>query len=288
MARQRQVERIFPTVESLFDAITTKNPFSDERPYLASRTVEKKDNSRTPFYQTGSFREAKEFATAGGWTGAGESAGEALAGVMSKLRETIKPEPTRVYAAAGAFPHIALAAAGNPQHMIRPVPVPGSGKGRTVRVLVNCSASAGIKTPTMIARGVAYVALVEALQSLGYSVEVWVGVATETGKARFCGAWKIKTAGGQIDRDRLIFHMANPSNLRRLGFAVLESLSDNEREALSCAGGGGYGMPSSFTESFMNQIAADVVADAPIRLGERAADDPVSFVIETLTGLNII
>jgi hypothetical protein len=282
MAKQLKVERIFQTVESLFDAITTENPFSNERPYLASRA---KGNE---WYGTDSFRAAETFATAGGWSGAGESAGDAIAGVMSKLRETIKPEATRVYAAAGAFPHVALAAAGNPVHMIRPVPTPGTGKGRTVRVLVNCAASAGISQQTMIARGVAYVALVEALQSLGYSVELWVGFSNETGKARLGVAWKIKTAGGQIDRDRLIFNLANPSNYRRLGLAVMESLSNEEREALHCAGGGNYGTPTPFTESFMNQIAADVVADAPIRLGERAERDPVGFVIETLTGLNII
>jgi hypothetical protein len=47
-------------------------------------------------------------------------------------------------------------------------------------------------------------------------------------------------------------------------------------------------MPDSIPDSTRESIKPDVCADAPIRLGSRAQTDPVGFVIDTLTGLDLI
>jgi hypothetical protein len=270
----------FDSLESLFDQIGGKPRF-------------KNASSRKPGAWSGtkSFTECQSFAQHGGWDAANEAADQAVAAITAKVRETVQPQATRVYASSGAFPVVSLAIAGNPAHMIRPVPDMNAGRAKTVRVLLNVCCSGGVSTDVMIRRGVAYAALVEIIQSLGYSVDLWVGTAMAGrygGTGRFNTAWRVKAAGGVLDRDRLLFNVANPSNLRRIGFAVMETMSKADRDTFGVRVGGGYGMPDKFTTDFIDSIKPDVVADAAIMLGSRGHGDPVAWVIDTLSGLDLL
>lgn len=273
----REVNMTYPSLDDLFSAIGGKERF-------------KGASSRKPgdWSGTASFKQCQTFAQHGGWDAANEQADQAVAAITAKVRDSITVQSERLYANTGAIPNVAMFVAGNPAHMIQHVPSPRAGRAKTVRVLVNVCCSGGVSTATMIRRGVAYAALVEVIQSLGYSVDLWCGTAhgSRGGTARFNAAWRVKPEGGVIDRDRLLFNMANPSNLRRIGFAIMETMSAKDRKAFGVPGG--YGTVEKFTTGFVDSIKPDVVSDASIMLGSSGHGDPVGWVIDTLTGLDLI
>jgi len=270
------INKTFDSLESLFDSIS-------EEQFTGAASHKVGD-----WYGTESFEQCQEFAQFGGWDVANEQAEKAVASILATVRDSIKVQPDRLYANVGAMPNVAMFVAGNPSHMIQHVVTPRSGRSKTVRILVNVCTSGGVSTDVMIRRGVAYAALVEVIQSLGYSVDLWVGTAhgCHSRAQRFNSAWNVKNSSGVIDRDRLLFNLANPSNLRRIGFAIMETLTAKERKRFSVPGG--YGTVERFTKSFIDSISPDVVSDASIMLGSRGQSDPIGWVIDTLTGLDLI
>jgi hypothetical protein len=247
---------------------------------------------------THNFGEARELAVVGGWSEGSTAAREAVGSVLESIRASGRVmRPRRIYAPSGTRPFVPLAAAGNPSCFIRHTPEPRDAiRGKVVRVVVNVSMTAQVSTATCIQRGVTYTALVEVLQSLGLSVEVWCATATSksTGygidaKARACAAWKVKPAGAPLDRERLLFSMAHPSTHRRIGFAIRECADSATRNALNVKKGGTYGKSVRLPQELRDKLDADVYADAPLQGGmAREIADPVRYVLETLEGLGLI
>lgn len=271
----------FDSVTALFDAAT------DDTPYEGA---ESRSTRNPAFHGSDDWAQAKDFALAGGWQGAGQQAADAVAAVLSTIRETVQPQPARIYAHAGSLPAVSLAAAGNPVSMIQFTPDPTAGRSKTVRIAVNIGALGMIDSSVMVRRGVAYVALCEVLASLGYSTDVWCVSTCEPGKGgrdRMSVAWNVKAAGGVIDRDRLVFNLANPGNLRRMAWAIRETFPEAVRQRFGISRGGGYGASCPISKDVLDDLRPDVVADAPLTRPSQVGD-PVAFVIDTLRGLDLI
>jgi hypothetical protein len=271
-----------------FDSVTDLFAAATDDPAI-DRAVSRKTGD-PDFYGSADWAQAKDYALAGGWEGAGSQAADAVASVLSTIRKTVQPQPVRVYANSGAFPAVALAIAGNPAHMIRPVPDPAAGRSKTVRIMVNIGALGFIDGETMVKRGIAYVALCEVLASLGYSTDVWCVSTCEPSSGamdRLSVAWNVKAAGGVIDRDRLVFNLANPANLRRMAWSIRETMPEPVRKRFGISPGGGYGRSTDVDSVVIDDLRPDVVADAALT-DPRQVPDPVSFVLKTLRGLDLI
>jgi hypothetical protein len=271
----------FDSVGALFDSLPDESPV--ERA-LSRRT------SDPDFYGSTDFDQAKDYATSGGWDGAGQQAADAVAAVLSSIRDTVQPQPERLFANTGYMPNVPMFVAGNPAHMIQHIPNPRAGRAKTVRIVVNIGALGFIAGSTMIRRGVAYVALCEVLASLGYSTDVWAVSSCQPSNGRrgvMSVAWNIKPSSGVIDRDRLVYNLANPGNLRRMAWAVRETFTEAERKHFGISPGAGYGASAVVDQPVLNDLRPDVVADAPLTRDDQVGD-PVAFVIDTLRGLDLI
>jgi hypothetical protein len=93
-----------------------------------------------------------------------------------------------------------------------------------VKIGFNLTSAAGVDQRTLMARGAAVVALVLALQTAGYVVEVTaaIGYAPDYQRSGWLMVPCTDTEGGPLDTDRLLFALAHPAMPRALGFAILD------------------------------------------------------------------
>lgn len=138
---------------------------------------------------------------------------------------------------------------GEPDHFLTfpPSIVPRS--GRVVPLVYNCATSCGVSREQMTLRGSAALALLDALESSGARVELWLAELVTKGQRAVDIRVLVKRAEDALDLDRAAFLLAHPSTLRRLLFRILERSESPAHFA------GGYGRPD-------NHKAADLPAGA--------------------------
>jgi hypothetical protein len=95
-------------------------------------------------------------------------------------------------------------------------------KQKIVKIVANICVSACVSTDTMYARGAACIAAVDVLESMGYRVELWAGVGTDSGNERLDSQVLVKDAGQPVDTDRLTYVLCHPAFFRRIYFAHME------------------------------------------------------------------
>lgn len=119
---------------------------------------------------------------------------------------------------------------------------------KIVRFVINVAASGSTSTEAMIMRGVAAVAAITCLESMGLRCEV--DLAHGTGRAGYHveEIIRIKDAGEALDLDRLTFLCAHPATLRRLIFATEEHFSDDVRTRYSFTRDGTYSAPQDLDD----------------------------------------
>jgi len=130
---------------------------------------------------------------------------------------------------AGFMPLVPLYASGAPAYMLNFGE--GSQQADTiVRLQVDLCAAAGHPSERIINWGSALCVLIDSLENSGKSVEVAGVMAVETvngGKVQTVTAnTVIKPAGQSLDIDRMAFALAHPCYLRRLFFALVESVPE--------------------------------------------------------------
>ena len=114
------------------------------------------------------------------------------------------------------------------------------------RIVYNNSASAGVSADVLSAKGAAIAALVRALEFAGHRAEVWsIAICVkdfgdfgrDSGPPLHETRVQVKAADQDLDFGRLVFALAHPSMLRRLGFACLEA------DSVIHTVGSSYGLP---------------------------------------------
>ena len=119
---------------------------------------------------------------------------------------------------------------------------------RHVRINYNITASCGVGTDVIEARGAACAALIELLEYAGHRVELWVSMSCSANHSeKQADAWavvmcKVKSYDQHMTPDRIAFAVAHPSMLRRLMFAGFEHLSLPVQKKISW----GYGLPCEY------------------------------------------
>lgn len=202
-----------------------------------------KHDKRSSLTGTKSFTGTKDMAAALGLARLGwrEGARRMIAAAAGTAVQS-DCRPADVYDVAGYMPDVAAYCAGQVDHMIDRDPDSADRAARpVVRLYVNGCYSAGTETEQINNAGLALLGAVDALESSGRSVEVnwmyWTGSYTGS-YVRHLITVRFKAAEEHWDLDRAAFVLAHPSMLRRLGFALVESIPEMEKD---CFGNGGYG-----------------------------------------------
>ena len=175
---------------------------------------------------------------------------------------------------------------GDPECMIDYVTTPAGRMGRVVRVLVNGSASANVSPERIMQRGVLATALVDVLAKLGVGVEVWLESATDDrGKSKHSQLIKLHSSEERLDIDNLMFAMAHPSMLRRIGFSILERTGWANAKKIAQVGAG-YGQPHNCL--MKDYIQADIVIDKLQNATGDPVADGVAYIMSTVKGLDLL
>lgn len=205
-----------------------------------------KDQSCTgshSFTKTGSYSEAMDLAR-NGWP-EGLSMIENLTARLESVSGSMVAKQVVQWDVAGDFADAGLFSAGVPECMgsFHEEIMPGAGK--IVKILMNMSVSAGIQRETIMKRGAAVVALVDALESAGRSVEIEMAAKSRStgGENFYTVTVPIKAAGEPVELDRMAFLLAHPSSFRRLMFACWENETEEVRSEFHYHHNGSYSMP---------------------------------------------
>lgn len=154
----------------------------------------------------------------------------ALFAKLSHLVERLDP----VGDIEGAGFDVGTYLSGVPECWLRFETTMAEGAGKVIRLLYTCGASAAVDNDVMIKRGAVAAALVQLLEYAGHRVEIFCcprcSTSDKQGKGyRLECIVKIKDAEQPLDMSRLIFALAHPSMLRRLGFR-LDELGSHETQ----------------------------------------------------------
>lgn len=178
---------------------------------------------------------------------------------------------------------------GSATPMIAAVPEPRMGSvGRSVRVLVNLTASYDVSPADMKKRGLVLLALVDVLATSGYGVDLWGAVSTKTsrgGHQQRVELVQLKAPSEQYDVGRIGFGLVNPSLLRRVMFDLWETRTKSEQRDY----GSNYGSVSSIPKRVIEDMKPDVLFERPMSSYEAGAmSNPIKWVTDKLVELGII
>ena len=182
------------------------------------------------------------------------------------------------YAVSGGAVDVGRWLTGEPECMFNFVPTPNARMGKVVRLFIDYGASAGYSANFIQQRGIVICALVDALQKMRISTEVWGETAiTGSGGAIHTTVVKLHDATAQMDIDELMFALANPSMLRRITFSVREMA--------------GFGHQCSYGSTIPTEYAVEYGADIRIeRLKTTESvmfSNPVEWVVSTIKGMDL-
>lgn len=119
----------------------------------------------------------------------------------------------------GFAPHIANYIAGVPDSMMAQEPE----EKPTIHIQYHCGVSFGIQGAVIRRRGAVAIALVQAIQAAGYTVELVItsGSSGNRNKSLYI-LYPVVQAGSIINIDKTCFMLCHPSYLRRFMFAIME------------------------------------------------------------------
>jgi hypothetical protein len=180
--------------------------------------------------------------------------------------------------------------AGDPECMVDYVTEPQERMGKVVRLMVAGIASAYVKPEQIRARGVAVCALIDVLHKLGVGIELWTEQCYHHPAGEqdaYSMLVKLHDSADMMDIDDIMFAIAHPSMLRRIGFAGVEQM-----EWSSAYIRNGYGRVA-------NMRCHDIVGDVDVTIeklqngGSWGSEDailknPVEWVLNTVKGLQLI
>lgn len=212
------------------------------------------------------FDQAYNWAANGGWEPDGiVSLRNSFDDLVPKLRKftdyAVEARPDT----SGFQVDVAAYVAGEPEHMWEWVPDEQTVTRRALCLVIGHSISAGVSSRALFIRGQACVALVRALQLLGYELEIWSEESLSSwggspGVPRhYSTLVRLHGAGEPMDESAVEFAIGNPAWLRRLLFAAEEGESKQIRDAFGFHNHQGYGSPMAIQHADL--LNADLKLD---------------------------
>lgn len=175
----------------------------------------------------------------------------------------------------GAYPSVPRALAGNPVHMrsMRNVQ-----RNRTITLIHHMGAPAGIEPSAMCNKAAVMAAIVDAVESADFQVEL-IGVSlVNAGRFYHETAFTVKDAGAPMDIGRMAFALGHVSMLRRLIFACRSG------EAFNHPIHGNMGATSEYSEAPNGAYILPSIRHCEGHFGteELAATSGLRFFIDAL------
>lgn len=265
---------------------------------MADYSDKHRDRSLSSTTGTGEFTGTKTFDQAkklmvSGWSQPLET--------IESIRDRVRERVGFIDGAQFQFDHatygtrldVSSYAVGSPLALMTAYEEPERRKTRFVRILVDTSVSWMVDKKDIQTRGAAIVALCDALNTLGYSTEVWAtsSIASEMSKDsdKFVALVPVQGVGEPWDVRSAMFPLAHASFLRRIVFGLMESLSTEERERFRV--GNAYGFPSASSKGSLADVhcgGADVICSSEPGEIRHVVADPVKWVLSQCKNLGVI
>jgi hypothetical protein len=161
-----------------------------------------------------------------GWAEGVEIAGPLCAEITDKVTTLVEIEHVN-YDVEGIGLDVATYLNGEPECWQKFEKETGEGQGiKHIRIVMDVTVSGGIDKNVITARGAAVAALIQGLEFAGCRVQLEV-LPLCNGKA-----WEsrvlVKSADQDLDMSRVIFALAHPAMLRRIGFALQEGCPERD------------------------------------------------------------
>ncbi|KKN60707.1 hypothetical protein LCGC14_0529060 [marine sediment metagenome] len=125
---------------------------------------------------------------------------------------------------------------------------------KILHVVANIGASAMVEADTMLRKGAAVVALVDALEQHGKRVIIDIVATATSGDRQIVTTVRIKDADAPVQLANLVFLIAHAASPRRLMFSAWEHAPETVRRAVGVFPMGGYGSPSDPAEDKRGDI----------------------------------
>lgn len=187
---------------------------------------------------------------------------------------------------SGAYVNVADYLSGVPECMTDYRIDPTTQSMPTVSLVIACAVLGGVPSDSIAARGRTLVALIDAIQAAGKTVELWADMTSNGSNygtkhtARF--SIKLKSASAPLDVATVMYAMTHPSFFRGLGFNTRHTLPSNWKRALGV--GAGYGRTVHEAEF----IERDYPEGAIFIPALQADDDPDEILRSTLRTLGML
>ncbi len=210
---------------------------------------------RNEFYGTENFEAAMRLAR-GGWAEGRKLLDEARALVSLPDLGGKSWEPLAVLSDEGDEVELGRYLEGEPECLIDWRFAEQPKTGRVARVVLNVSASCSVNAADLMRRGAAALALVDALESAGWRVELDLAFASgKDDSGVFVSTVRCKEASGVVEIDRFAFMLAHPSVLRRLFFRICEQLPESDFRRIL---GVEYGKPRDVPPALLGDTAGTI------------------------------
>lgn len=248
------------------------------------------------YYGTKTFDEARNLFV-DGWDGPLQT----IDTIRERVRERMGTIDTQVlkfdvdpYGVSGI--DVGLWGAGDPNCFYQFYEDPEKRATKFVRVLVDTSVSWTVPTEHIKIRGAAIVALCDALNLCGYTTEVWAvshlsSFGGRGAKATLSTLFPVQEVGQPWDVRSAMFAIAHPSFLRRMVFATMESLTDDERDRFGARDGSGYGIPLASETGSLPDVhcgGADIICQSSHGSIDTIVRDPVKWVLSQCKNMGVL
>jgi len=239
---------------------------------------------------TPTLQDAVQLAT-DGWHEVRPEVDRMFHNLEDQIMKNMDEQFSTVYGYSGDMVDMGRYVAGDPECMVDYVTEPSARMGRVVRILVAGIASAYIEPEQIRARGVAVCALVDVLHKLGVGIELWheqCYAHPNDERNKYSMLVKLHDSADTLDIDDVMYAIAHPSMLRRIGFAGVEQM-EWARDYTSS----GYGRVSDMQCGDMLGGEVDVVIEKLQNGGKwhtenEVLKDPVAWVLNTVKGLDLV
>lgn len=214
------------------------------------------------FTRTNTFEEALKLARTG-WAEHRVEVEKIAADLEFSVGEGLRNSFDIVSDVSGQEVNVGAYLSGEPECMFEFSPVKVSKPGRVITIVVNGSIGGGVEVSELVKRGAAVTALVDLLERLQHSTEVYLEFGKSevgTNLVKTSTLIKLKAAAAPLDLDLLMFATAHPSCNRRLMFAFSEKHHS--------IGSSSYGLPPRQCWQ-AERVGANIILDG-VDLGETA------------------
>ncbi len=243
------------------------------------------------FTGTDTFQEAVDLAM-NGWSTERPKVDALLEPLRERLAEKLDLVSHRIHDIVGYEPDIDRFLDGEMESMWEDIHIEAPHQGKVFTLLVSGSVSGGVSTETILKRGVAIIALVEAFQICGCDLEIWVENSVTSfdyqrdAEGSYCPEWssltRVHRAGDNLDINELMFPLGHPAWQRRLSFGMREGEPQEVRDSFGFNNHGGMGSTADLLCVDVVNPSFTITRGGTSRHSQLLDRDPLAWILSTL------